>query len=288
MRGLSFALTLAVILLTGCARSRELKRMLPDAIAGWRAATEAAYYDGEKGIFDYMNGGAEVYLAYGFCGLAVRKYEREGLPPVEVGVYDMGSPRDAYGIFSFERAAPGVDVGQGSEYERGLLRFWQGRYFYMLGAEGQAPGLEEAVVELGRSLVAGRSDCGRRPELVEMLPAQGLDELSVRYFHGAFGLKHHYFLSHEDVLGLGGRAEVVLASYALGAERPRLVLVAYSSEKSAAAGAESFSRAKHQLVQEKKGIHFRTRGEMLAAVFETQDWRTSRALLDEVLPREGR
>ena len=117
-----------------------------------------------------------------------------------------------------------------------------------------------------------------------MLPAVGLETLGVRYFRGAFGLKHHYFLSHDDVLGLGEKAEVVVAGYRRGHERLRLVLVSYPNDKAVKKGAESFSRAKHQLVQEKKGIHFRTKGRLLAAVFEAQDWRSSRRLLDEVLP----
>ena len=267
----------------GCGKGGELKKMLPDAAAGWSAATAAAYYDGEKGIFDYMNGGAEVYLAYDFSGLAARKYRREGLPQLEVGVYDMGSPRDAYGIFSFERSAPSADVGQGSEYDRGLLRFWQGKYFYMLAAEGEAPGLREAMIELGNSFVAGRSDCGRGPELVEMLPAEGLDELSVKYFRGVFGLKMQYFLGHEDVLGLGEESEVVLAAYQRNDAKLQLVLVQYASEELALSGSKAFGAAMKDLPATKGKIFCARSGANLAAVFESPDNESAAKLIDETL-----
>ncbi len=276
---------MAAVCLQGCGKGGELKKMLPDEAVGWQASEKVGYYDGERGIFDYMNGGAEVYLAYDFSGLAARKYQRDGLPQVEIGVYDMGASRDAYGIFSFERSASGVDVGQGSEYDRGLLRFWQGKYFYMLSAEEEAPGLKEAMIELGSSFVAGRSDCGRGPELVEMLPPQGLDELSVRYFRGAFGLKHHYFLGHEDVLRLGKDSEVVLASYKRGKGKMRLLLVRYPDESTGAEVADGFpGNLDEKLIEGKLGMACRyKKGLPFAAVFEVEKPETAHKLLADLL-----
>ncbi len=76
-----------------------------------------------KTLFDYIDGAAELYLAYGFQGLNVRKFEKSGQPPITVELYEMASSEDAYGLFSFERQDEAVGIGQGSEFGGGLLRF---------------------------------------------------------------------------------------------------------------------------------------------------------------------
>ncbi len=278
----SLIICLLLLCLQGCGKGSDLKQRLPDSVAGWQATEQAVFYNGKRGIFEYMNGGAEVYLAYDFNGLAARKYTRDGFPSLQVEVYDMGLPPDAYGIFSFERSASEAGVGQGSEYDYGMLRFWQGKYFYNIYAE-EVPGLQEAMIELGNTLVAGRSDCGRGPDLVEMLPPEGLAQLSVRYFHGAFGLKHHYFLSQEDILRIGEDNEVVLATYQRGKSKLQLVLVRYANELTAKSGEDKFLSVMLDVSKEKGKIATGRRGNRLAVVFGAVDKQTARTLIEEVL-----
>ena len=42
-------------------------------------------------LFDYMNGAAELYLAYGFQGLDVYQFEKPGQPSLTMEIYTMGS-----------------------------------------------------------------------------------------------------------------------------------------------------------------------------------------------------
>jgi hypothetical protein len=65
-------------------------------------------------LFDYINGAAELYLAFGFRNLTARRFKKSAQPPVIVEPYEMASSEDAYAAFSFERQDEGIGIGQGS------------------------------------------------------------------------------------------------------------------------------------------------------------------------------
>jgi hypothetical protein len=276
------ALIMAVSLLQGCGKGGSLKEMLPDEIAGWQAIEPAVFYDGEQGIFEYMNGGAEVYLAYDFNGLTARKYSRNGLPEIQVEIYDMGSPPDAFGIFSFERSAPTAGVGQGSEYDRGMLRFWQGRYFFNIYASQEDAALEAALKQLAGGLVTLVGATGQAPSLVQALPQIGLQSDSIKYFHGAFGLKYHYFLVQEDVLVLGKKTEVIIATYSQGKSTMKVLLARYANPEAAALGVQGYQSIRAELVKDKGYTAVKQSGSLLAIVFEAPNQETAESTLSEV------
>ena len=76
-----------------------------------------------------MDGGAEVYLAFDFRRVFARKYAGPGGNELALDIYDMGSPEEAFGIFSCDRGTPAAGIGQDSEYGFGLLRFQSGPVF---------------------------------------------------------------------------------------------------------------------------------------------------------------
>src|SRR5512147_2433040 len=87
---------------------------LPTETAGWKWDGKEMKYD-PKTVFSYMDGSAELYLAYGFQSLVVHRYEKPDRPPITVELYEMGSSEDAFGVFSFERQDEDAGIGQGSE-----------------------------------------------------------------------------------------------------------------------------------------------------------------------------
>ena len=73
---------------------------LPSGAGAWKWDGKETKYD-SKTLFKYINGAAELYLAYGFQSLTVRRFEKSNQPPVVVERYEMASSEDAYGVFSF-------------------------------------------------------------------------------------------------------------------------------------------------------------------------------------------
>ena len=140
----------------------DFGQSIPKKIMGWGAAGRDTVYD-RKTLFDYMDGGAEVYLAFDFKQVFVRKFKGPAKGELALDIYDMGSPEEAFGIFSCDREDPEAGIGQESEYGLGLLRFWQGRYFVSITASDDEKKAEKAILELGKAVAAGLGPAGSPP-----------------------------------------------------------------------------------------------------------------------------
>lgn len=145
------------------------KALLP-SLPGWVEAEETQRYQPET-LFEYINGAAESYLAYDFRELAVGQFRKEGSAgSLTVEVYDMGQPRNAFGIYGTERYPESrfVQVGVQGYLEEGLLNFLAGRYYvklmcYDCGAE------TESVLETAARDAAGKA--GEIPGFPDVLSA---------------------------------------------------------------------------------------------------------------------
>ncbi|MFN3420701.1 MAG: DUF6599 family protein [Armatimonadota bacterium] len=216
--------------------------ILPDEVLGWKWDGKEEVYDRET-IFDYIDGVGEVYRAYNFRQVFVRRYEKPNQPRITVDFFDMGLPEDAFGIWTFECDGEPVGIGQGSDYAVGMLRFWKGRYFVAVWSEGETPELKEAILTLGRKIADAIPEEGQPPELLNYLPQKGLDKNRIIFFRHMLILNRHYFIADKNILNLSPKAEGVLATYRVGKELMRLVLVRYPTEKEAAKADETFKRA---------------------------------------------
>ena len=210
--------------------------VLPSAVEGWTWDGKELRYD-PRTVFDYIDGAGELFLAYGFRRLAVRRFEKPGQPPLTLECYDMGSSEGAYGVFSFERQEASVGIGQGSEFGGGLLRFWKGRYFVSLFADGEGAEAESAILQLGRQTATAVRETGRLPSVVGLIPGAdaGLVETSVRYLTSHILLNQRRFIAHENILGLNRQTGAVLAQYGRDAAKAHLLLVRYPTGTAAGA-----------------------------------------------------
>jgi len=249
---------------------------LPAEAAGWTWDGKEKKYN-SKTLFDYIDGAAELYLAYGFQGLNVRKFEKSNQPPVTVEVYEMASSEDAYGLFSFERQDEAVGIGQGSEFGAGLLRFWKGKYFVSIYADGGGAEAESAILTMGRATADLIQGIGQEPELVDLIPGKdlGLIDRSVRYLNSHILLNQRVFIAHENILNLSRRTEAVLAQYVREKQKTHMLLIRYPSVKGATDAYQSFMGAylpdaggKDLLkTEDQKWTMARQRGEVVIAVF---------------------
>jgi hypothetical protein len=216
----------------------------PSAAEGWKWDGKEEIYE-SRAIFDYIDGAGEVYLAYHFKNLTVRQFEKTGHPRVIAELYDMGSPNDAYGIFSLERQDDEAGIGQGSEFGGGQLRFWKGRFFVSVYADGEWPEAGETILALGRAMADSIRSADQPPRLIRALPdgKMGLVEKSIRYLHSHILLNQQFFIATGNILSLTPQTEVVLAQYLRGAKKIHLLLVRYPDAKEAAAALQGFKKA---------------------------------------------
>lgn len=226
---------LIALLITACGSKKEpddLAGLVPREVSAWKTVGEDQHYN-RTTIFTYIDGGAEVYLQYAFRTVFVREFVREGSPRISVQLWDMGIPEDAFGIFSLDREEKDAGIGQDSEYAAGFLRFWKGPYFVSVSAERETPDSQGAVLGLGREIAGRITAQGVHPAVLDGLPPEGLQQRSVRFCHGPYLLAYHYPISDENLFMLNHETDAVLASYSVGAEIARVLIVLYRDEKEA-------------------------------------------------------
>jgi hypothetical protein len=211
----------------------DLRALLPETIGGGEPADAGVLYDQET-IFLYMNGAAEIYLSYDFRALLVQRVPGPAEDTISVELYDMGSSAEAFGVFSRNRSGEEAGVGQGSEYRSGYLLFWKDRLFATIWTDRESPASREAIFEIGRAIAERVIEEGSLPDLLSRLPESGLDPGSIRYFHKHTDLNQHYFVSDENILGLGEHTDATMAEYAAGDGGLLLLVVRYPGEAEAA------------------------------------------------------
>jgi hypothetical protein len=157
----------------------------------------------------------------------------------------MASSEDAYGVFSFEHQDETVGIGQGSEFGGGLLRFWKGKYFVSIYAEGEGAEVESGILKLGRAAASSIPTTGPEPKLVGLIPGRdlGLVDKSIRYLKSHVLLNQRFFIAHQNILILNPKTEAALAQYLRDKQKTQLLLIRYPNLKEAGDAYQSFMKA---------------------------------------------
>jgi hypothetical protein len=264
---------------------------LPGQINGWTISEEASY--NRETLFEYINGGAELYLSYDFARMDNRTYVRDDQPDIVVDVFDMRHSFNAFGVFSHAREQVDDTYGQGSQYTEGLLLFWKGRYFVSILGSPETPDVRNTIHELARRIDEAIHETGPLPELLEVLPPEGLIEESVRYFSHHIWLNSHYYIADENILGIDPDNRAVLAAYREGDKRVFVLTVRYADGEAAAAASASFTA--HYLpertgdaavrIEDGSWSGCRTDGDLLVAVFNAPTEKSADTHVESVLDK---
>ena len=228
---------LLAVLLSACAaepqpvaEDESVNLSIPVEVAQWRGAGDWEEYNTET-IYGYIDGHAEVYMAYGMVRCLSRRYSGpEGEPDIVLDLFEQASASDAFGAFTHDRDGEDVDIGQGGLFRHGWLSFWKGHWFGSVYAEGESAASKEAVLALGRAAAGAMRDVGEVPPLVAELPTDGLDPRSVRFLHTQEILNGVVYLGYENALQFGPEVDAVVGRY----QRPEgsgwLLLVDYPDD----------------------------------------------------------
>ncbi len=240
----------------------SLTELLPRSLDGWKKSETTEMYN-RKNLFDYINGGAELYLAYDFEKLVVQTYTPEQQDSVNeisitVEIWQTNSSADAYGIFSFDQEEEEVTIGQSGIYSDGLLRFWKNNFFVrILGLDEDA---KEIILKLGSGIDKKIKQQGKLPQLVSQIPSDSLIPGSIHFFHKQIILNNLYFLSDQNILSLNEQTNCVLAELRLGKTRLKLLVIQYPDTVKAQEAQESFKR-----------FYLRDKSSVEGGIFETKE-----------------
>ena len=273
---------LIVLLLAGCGGpSAAPTDASPgaDSVPGWTLSSDPRIFDGAT-IYDLVNGQADAYFAYGFEQVEVRSYESMEGVTLDVEIWTVATPADAYGLFTANRSGGAAEIGNDGDSDPGRrLAFWQDRFYVRARARQE---LDDADLRSFAEAVSGALPSGgERPVLVDRLPPEGLVERSALFFHQEISAQSVLWLGGENLLGLSQETDGVLARYNIGGAAAQLLLVQYPSAEAASAGLAALSTGAVDGLTTADA-----RGELLGAVFGDVDKTTADALLAQVLGNE--
>lgn len=216
-----------------------MQKLLPPPVDQWSISEPARSYSGDE-IFHYMDGAGEVYLAYQFKDLLVQRYVSTEKSEILIEIFDMGSARNAYGIYTYMQGrGPAVEIGQNGEYKSGLLCFWREKYFVCIKIEKEEQRIISAVMDLGKYIAEMIGQDGDRPAILNYIPKEICLENTLRYFYKYEILNNHFYLSAGNILQMNDSTECLLVR--LKNDKSYLLLVKYRDNEQTDSAYQSFT-----------------------------------------------
>lgn len=208
---------------------------LPEKIDGWQLDGPPQTITKEN-IFDYMDGGGELYLAYKFNRLEVWRYraEKESEEEILVEVYEMQHPDEAYGLLSLDwtgepvvlnpevRPLPESPVSPSytALYGEGLLRARVDNLYLRILAPRESPEIKEIILKLGK-IIAGQAPhpSPSWPEILKLIQpvldsGWKIKKDRTSYFHSYLVLNSLFYLSQENLLRLSPECQAIYTEWA--------------------------------------------------------------------------
>jgi hypothetical protein len=261
-------------------------KALPDSIDGWKKISDDRIFN-DKNLYDYIDGGAELYISFGFSKVFNRIYSDGKGKEIFVDIFYMNSPADAFGAFSFSSGKFGNDFGMQSQKAKGAIIFWKNNFYISITCSPATEESDKTIARLAKLLDESVKEKGTFPDIIKYLPAEFLDKESIRYFRHYVWLNSLTFISNEDILNINQSTNAVLASYG-NRGKQILLIVKYISNKDAEEAKDKFNAGynpklkKKQIVKMNDGKYCgaETVGNFFIGVFEGKKENAVRNLIN--------
>jgi len=182
-------LTLLISIVNGLALAdiNPIESLLPvpGFADGWVIDGKINRYTAEN-LYVYINGEAELYLPYGFEILGSAFYSRgdNARSGIVADVYRMGSPIDAFGIYSNYRdtGAELVRIGAEGFISESQLMFFKDRYFVRLSVSGTVTDERSLLIQCAENIAGKIPGSTSQPEVLGILGITGIVPDTIKYF----------------------------------------------------------------------------------------------------------
>jgi hypothetical protein len=165
-----FLIALILIGLSVSALSQDIK--MPE-LKGFKKTTSYPVYLPEN-LWDFNNGAADTYLAYGFINLHVAEYKK-GKNVIKLEIYRHSDNIMTFGIYSTERS-PGfhyVNLGSQGYIADGAINFYKGSFYVKIRTYSKNVSTLKSAESLAHEvddLIKGSKDL---PSALSLFPATG-------------------------------------------------------------------------------------------------------------------
>ncbi|MGA2489741.1 MAG: DUF6599 family protein [Anaerolineales bacterium] len=247
-----------------------------NAIPGWEISQKVESYE-RADLFNLVDGQADSFFAYGFEQVSAQRYRNSAGTLLNVEIWQLAAPTDAYGLFSTERSGVPANIGNEGDSDPGRrLAFWQDRCFISLEALQPVP--DQTLQAFAQAIASRLPKGGERPALVDRLPPSSLVEQSIIFFHEEVSIQTEVWLGGENILGLNQATDGVLGQYQLGDAKIQLMLIEYPTSGQATKGLKALQSGNVAGM-----VASDVRGALLGAIFGKVTAAQAQPLLQEAL-----
>ena len=182
-----------------------LRTLLPKTteIKGWKVTSGPQFFEPQN-LWEYINGEAEMYLDYGFELVATAEYTTlDGFRSMTIEIYQMQSPKHAFGIYAAERSPHDsfIKMGVQGYLSENVLNFWKGLYYVKLTSFETSSETKEILMKLAVVIDNKIEGSYSEPELFACFPENNKVKMSERFipknFLGLSFLKDGYRVEYK-------------------------------------------------------------------------------------------
>lgn len=152
---------------------------------GWKTMGNVEQFTAGS-LYEKIDGRAEQYLDYKFVRLTCTTLvnEQDSSQFIDVYVFDMGLPVQAFGVFSVERTEglPAFALGREGYRVEASYFFWKGRYYVQVLPSVKGKVLAQVSLDVAKALEKRLADDGEPIWGLTALPEQDRIPGTVQYF----------------------------------------------------------------------------------------------------------
>lgn len=235
MRHVILSIVLLLVTGGGCHSASAENGPLFPTVPGWKIAPPPgdSIYTSDN-LWDIIDGGAELFLSYGFVDLHIMEYTDTTGTDVRVELYRHDSGANAFGIYSQERN-PGyhfIEIGTQGYVEEKVLNFLCGAYYVKISSHRKGKAGIDAMGFIGRRVAESLKQGSGWPAALALFPAEkrlpntesyiAENFLGYRFLHSAFTARYEggctlFLMELESPAGARGAA----AAYMKAVGRPQ-------------------------------------------------------------------
>ncbi len=232
MNQLKCAYNKIIIIISLAAPLNAIDLQLPEQLGeNWIAQKPVRKFVAEQ-LFSHINGGAELFLEYGFKELRVYRYMYENIS-LELEIYQMENANSALGIYLNKtgQETPQEELSVRNTANKYQLVFTCGTYFVMVNNFSGNEQLIPLMTQLSKTII-DQIEIQENENLFSYLPEKNIIENSQTIFRGPYGLQSVYTFGRGDVLHLNGKIFGVAANYSTDStEYITKIVIPYRSSK---------------------------------------------------------
>jgi hypothetical protein len=178
------AFTLAGISCVGPKKGVDRLFPSPGFEKGWKCEGKPRHFSPQT-LYEQIDGEAELYISYGFRELASLLYY--WVSPEDtffvVDLYDMGSPLNAFGLYSNFRHPQYQfqDVGAEAFVSDYGMKFYKGNYLVEIKTSDLSERCRRAVFVVAKEIARRIPEPRSSPELLSLLPTENQVPRTLRY-----------------------------------------------------------------------------------------------------------